>query len=314
VELAVVMVVVRVLEIDAPPRQAVLFFAIAWVVAQLFGHALLPLAHLTYAEDGGELGRAGTAVALAAVTAVAGAAGVARADRPPSVELVGTTHRLVVTRPQTIVGHGALVVGGISIRADDVTIRDVTVVGGENGIDVEHARNVRLERVRIAGARVDGIHVRDASVAIRDCTVETASARSQGIDISFAMAREMSEVRGCRIRGGQDGIVTHVAMVDVRDNHVSATSGSAISLTEMSMGKVERNRIRGAVGVGILCADSSECHIEHNVVAPVAPDRRSGDLTRMGFGIEAHYNALAHVRDNRAGRVRAFLGSEIRRG
>ena len=34
---------------------------------------------------------------------------------------------------------GAVVRGGIVVRANEVTIRHVTVVGGENGIDVEHA-------------------------------------------------------------------------------------------------------------------------------------------------------------------------------
>jgi hypothetical protein len=253
-------------------------------------------------------------LAVAAVTLVAGAAGVARAAQPPTVLLSGAHQRLVVTRPQTIVGDGAVVYGGIAIRASNVTIRNVTVVGGENGVDVEHARNVRLERVRVEGARGDGIHVRQASVSIRDCRVRTPNATGQGIDISFAMEAGMSEVSGCRLTGGRDGIVTHVAMVDVRGNRVTRTQGSAISMTEMSMGMVERNHVDGAVGVGILCADSSECHIERNVVGFVRPDRASGDLTRMGYGIEAHYNALAHVRQNRAGRVRAFLGSEIRRG
>ena len=312
VELVLVMAAARALRVHAPLPPAVAFFAAAWVLAQLFTHALLPLARLTYAEDGGELRK--EALPLAAIVLVAAAAGVARAAQPPAVLLSGTHGRLVVTRPETIVGDGAVVRGGILVRADDVTIRNISVVGGDNGIDVERARNVRLERVRVAGARLDGIHVRDATVIVRDCVVETGSLNGQGIDISFAMAAGMSAVRGCRIVGGRDGIVTHVAMVEVHGNHVTATRGRAIAITEMSLGTVASNRVGGALGVGILCSDSSECRIERNVVAPVRPDLASGDLTRMGYGIEAHYNALAHLRGNRAARVRAFLGSEIRRG
>ena len=312
VELVLVMSAARALHVHAPLRPAVAFFVAAWVVAQLFTHALLPLVRLTYAEDGGELAK--NSLPVAVVVVVAAAAGVARAGQPPTVLISGAHDRLVITRPETLVGDGAVVRGGIVIRANDVTIRDVSTVGGENGIDVEHARNVRLERVHVARARLDGIHVRDGAVDVRGCTVAMTSAQGQAIDISFAMSAGMSEIRGCRIRGGRDGIVTHVAMVDVHHNRVTSTQGRAIAITEMSMGTVASNRVRRAFGVGILCSDSSECRIERNVVAPVRPDLASGDLTRMGYGIEAHYNALAHVRDNRARRVRAFLGSEIRRG
>ena len=42
--------------------------------------------------------------------------------------------------------------GGIVVQADDVTIRDVTVVGGENGIAAENVDDLKLERVAVSGA------------------------------------------------------------------------------------------------------------------------------------------------------------------
>ena len=45
--------------IRAPFVWAAVFFACAWLLAQLFGHAFLPWLRLSYAEDGGELGRPG---------------------------------------------------------------------------------------------------------------------------------------------------------------------------------------------------------------------------------------------------------------
>ena len=53
---------------------------------------------------------------------------------------------------------------------DHVTLRNVTVVGGENGIDIEHAepRHARPRPCRSAST-LDGIHVRRAGVMIEDC-------------------------------------------------------------------------------------------------------------------------------------------------
>ena len=41
--------------------------------------------------------------------------------------------------------------GGIIINASHVTLKDVTVIGGENGIDVESAEHVRLDGVHVTG-------------------------------------------------------------------------------------------------------------------------------------------------------------------
>ena len=102
--------------------------------------------------------------------------------------------------------------GGIVITADDVTVRDLIVVGGTHGIEVDGADSVELERVQVEGAELDGIHVRRGQVEIRDCVIRSLpGAFVQGIDISFGFDRRPSLVDGCTVTGGLEGIVTHFA-------------------------------------------------------------------------------------------------------
>ena len=151
-------------------------FALGWATAQLCGHVLFPRFHLEYAQGGGELPRAGALVAasVAAVT-LAGVAG-AVAVIPPTVHLHGVVRGpLVIDHAQTLVG--GTVRGGIVISASHVTLKDVTVIGGENGIDVENAEHVMLDGVRILGVTLDGIHVRRGSVMVKDCQSRRRTAR-----------------------------------------------------------------------------------------------------------------------------------------
>ncbi len=94
---------------------------------------------------------------------------------------------LVVDHSQRLVGkEGATVRGGIVVRANHVTVSGVTVVGGENGIEVENAKDVLLKDVTVANARMDRIHVRRSQVTIKDCRILSPPAPyTQGIDISF---------------------------------------------------------------------------------------------------------------------------------
>ena len=210
---------------------------------------------------------------------------------------------------------GAVVRGGIVVTADGVTIRDVSVVGGEHGIEVDGAQRVVLERVKVSGAALDGINVRRSSVKIRDCLVQATGEYAQGIDISFGFDLEPSVVEGCTVHGGREGIVTHFAHARVADNRVSGTSLRGITLTEMSMAEVEENQVEGALGVGIFCGDYSMCEIEENSVSGTRPDLVVRNLTRLGYGIVAHYGADATLADNRlhgnARRVGSFLRASI---
>jgi len=295
-ELGLVYTAMRALDLMAPLRWALLLYAVAWLSGQVFAHALLPRYRLEYAEAGGELGRAGALTAVAVVAATLGGVGAAYSVRPPTVHLHGTVQGpLVIRHAQTLVG--GIVNGGIVIRADHVTLRDVTVRGGENGIDIEDAHHVMLENVHVVGSELDGIHVRRASVMIDGCTVSSpAGPWVQGIDISFSMDKEMSMVERCTIVGVREGIVTHMSMVDVEHNRVGETSLRGITMGEMSMGSIRDNDVLGAHGVGIICLDHSECKIEENTIAGTKVD--ASDPQRSGVAIQAHFYAKAQLQGN----------------
>jgi hypothetical protein len=305
-ELALTMLAVRGLELRPPLWAALIFFAAAWLLLQLLAHAALPLLRLSWGDDGGELGRAGTMLAAAAPAVVLVVLGTAWAVEPPTVRLAAGEHRgpLVLDHAQTLIGEpGAVIRGGIVVTADDVTVRNVTVRGGTNGIEVDDAESVELEDVVVEGAELDGIHVRRGQVEIRGCTIRSLpGAYVQGIDISFGFDLRPSLVEGCTVVGGLEGIVTHFARVLVRDNHVRDTELRAITMTEMSMGRIEDNEVAGALGVGIFCGDYSRCEIDDNAVSDVAPDHDSGDATRRGIAILSHFGAEAEVGDNEIAR------------
>jgi hypothetical protein len=313
VELWLTLALAKLVDLQAPFTAAIAFFVGSWLLAQVIGQAVLPLVRLSYPEDGGELGRGGLALAAAAPVALAAALGVAWATQPPLVHLDAGVHEgpIVLDHPQRLVGEdGAVVRGGIVIRSDDVTIRNVTVFGGETGIAIRESERVRLDGVRVAAATEDGISARQSSVAIRDCVVDVP-AGAQGIDLSFAMHLPPSSVRGCTVRGGNEGIVTNLANAEIRDNDVSGTSVRAISMTEMSMGSIDDNRVTGALGIGIFCGDESHCEIEDNAVAGTRADR-GGDRSRAGWDVVAHYHAHATLRGNTLARGAAsFVGASL---
>ena len=292
-ELVVLLVLMRAAGVEAPRSQALALFAGAWLWTQLLGHAGFPLLRLSYAEDGGELGRLGAVAAVSAGAVLAGAGATAYALRPPVVHLAAGVHQgpLVITRREVLIGDpGAVVRGGIVIRASGVRIEKVSVVGGENGITVDGYRGTVLDRVSVSGAKLDGIHVRLAGVVIKNCTVDmTGNPLGQGIDISYTMDRGATMVEGCTVTGGMEGITTHSSMTQVMNNHVSRTTMRGISVTEMSMGMVMDNEVRDARGVGIWCNDRSMCSIEHNTVI---------DTSGTGFGVLASFQSEADLRGN----------------
>jgi hypothetical protein len=299
-ELALVTALVYATGVRAPIGAAVAFFAGSWMLAQVLGHAVYPGLRLSYADDGGELGRPGVTVATAFTGLFLAAGAVAFATQPPTVTLSTGVHRgpIVITHSQVLTGRpGAVVRGGIVVRASDVTIRNLTVLGGMNGIDVEHARRVKIENVRLAGASQDGIHVRFGQVMVHDCAIVSGGPFAQAVDISYSMDWGMSSVEGCDVSGGLEGIVTHSSMVMVMGNHVHGTHLRGITMSEMSMGEVSRNTVTGARGVGVYCGDHSECEIARNTVAGT---RSSGtdDLGQAGIGIEAKYFAVATLDRN----------------
>jgi hypothetical protein len=317
-ELGVVVGLAVAVGVRAPLGAAIAFYCAAWVLAQVLAQVVYPLLRLSYGDDGGELGRGGTAAAGAVGALFLAAVATAWATQPPTVHLGRGIHPgpLVLDHSQVLVGSdGAVVRGGIVIRASDVTVRNVTVIGGENGIDVDQAQRVHLDNVHVLNARMDGIHVRRSQVMIRDCTIALGTrAYTQGIDISFSMHRAMSSVTGCEISGGAEGIVTHSSMVMVEGNRVQGTTLRGITMTEMSMGEVLDNHVANGLGVGIFCGDRSECEVHRNVVSGTRRDPL-GDLSRVGVGIESDFESVAKLRDNvlvgNPVATRAFAGSRF---
>jgi hypothetical protein len=313
-ELALVYAAMRALAIRAPLAAALGLFALAWLCAQLLVHAALPRLQLTYAESGGELVRRGALTALAVPVLVFAGIGAAYVTRVPTVHLHGVVRGpVVVAHAETLVG--GTIRGGIVIRSSRVTLRDVTVVGGVNGIDVENAAHVMLDDVRVLRSESDGIHVRNSAVMVEHCTVaDPAGPWVQGIDISYSLGRAMSMVSKCTIAGVREGIVTHSSSVSVMDNRVLDTSLRGIVLGEMSMDMASGNDVEGAEGVGILCLDHSMCEIRRNVVAGTRVDG-DGDPARAGVAIEAQYYAQASVSGNSViaspGGTRRFSSSTI---
>jgi hypothetical protein len=86
-------------------------------------------------------------------------------------------------------------------------------------------------------------------------------------------------------------------------------------MTEMSMGKIEGNVVRGALGVGVFCGDWSHCEIDDNTIVGTRADHASGALSRRGYAIQASYYALAEVDGNalvgNARTMRGFAGGRI---
>jgi Periplasmic copper-binding protein (NosD) len=313
VELGVVMAVVLGFGLQAPFWPALALFAAGWLVSALCGQAVFPWTRLGYAEEGGELGRAAAVAAGGIALALVACGATWYVRLPPVVHLAAGVHQgpLVIRRREILQGDpGAVVRGGIVVAHNDVQIKDVTVIGGENGITVDHVRGTVLDGVTVQGAKLDGIHVRLAGVVIRNCTVDMlGNPLGQGIDISFNMDMGMSMIEGCTIVGGMEGITTHSSMTDIMDNRVSRTTGEAISVTEMSMGMATGNEVRDALGVGLYCNDRSICTFEHNTVVGTRDDSAGGDRSRRGIGLLASFQSEADVHDNQLSANPVAMGS-----
>ena len=238
---------------------------------------------------------------LAAGLAAAG--GTAYAMRPPVVHLAAGVHQgpLVITRREVLVGGpGAVVRGGIVVRANGVTIKNVTVVGGENGITVENVHGTVLDGVSVSGAKLDGIHVRLADVMIKNCTVDMlGNPLGQGIDISYNMDMGMSMVEGCTIVGGMEGITTHSSMTDIVHNRGQPHAAARRSRSPRCRWAWRwTTRCSDALGVGLYCNDRSMCMFEHNTVVGTRDDSAGGNRSRRGFGVLASFLSEADLRDN----------------
>jgi hypothetical protein len=228
---------------------------------------------------------------------------------------------LVLRRPVTLIGPATIVVGtdrpAITITASKVNLADISVIGGETGIFITRATSVRLENVRVAGAVRRGIDVSQASVQLHRCqVVDLISPFAWGIGVVNSMGWAPSTIEGCMVAGGQEGIVSHASTVFIKDNEVRSTTLRAISVTEMSQGDVDQNRIEQVVGTGLYCGDHSVCNLRDNRVRGTSPQRDTPVAWNAGYGAIVLYGSEAYVHGNDFERVAVagvgvFIGSAI---
>ena len=210
----------------------------------------------------------------------------------------GSYDPFTIDRAVTVEGvPGAVVHGPVLIRADGATLDQLRVVGGQIGVSVQ-ADRVSLQGVSVWGAGLRGIEVVVGSASILDCSVGgLIRPDAQGIDVRNSDGHRRTLVQGCTLSSGQEGIVSHVSSVELRDNVIRETTARAITVAEMSEGKVNDNVISDVLGVGLYCGDMSRCDFRGNVVRGVQPDR-SGDKTQAGFGAVATWYAILHQSGN----------------
>lgn len=252
---------------------------------------------------------AATAAVALAVAAVVGANArptvVAAGSPLPSpatgvIELGPGRHdSFTLDAPVTVRGRpGAVVAGGVTVAADGVRLEDVRVEGGDTGILVRGVRDVVLDGVSVHGAHLHGIEVVEGTATIRGCSVTgLVSPYAQGVEVRNSAGLGHSVVEGCRVIGGQEGLVSHVSRVSMRGNDVTATTQRAITVTEMSEGLVEGNVVHDVRGSGIFCGDMSHCEVRANTITGVAPGR-DGVRSEAGHGVTALYYATVREAGN----------------
>ena len=137
-----------------------------WLGSQLLGHALLPLWRWAMQRTAASSGRAGAVSPPASACRSRLRAGCYAHDRPTVTSRQACTRgRSCIDRRETPRRRAGRSRPRRHRRArDDVTVRNVTVVGGENGISVERLRATSSSTTcPCSGAQLDGIHVRRAA-------------------------------------------------------------------------------------------------------------------------------------------------------
>jgi parallel beta helix pectate lyase-like protein len=229
--------------------------------------------------------------------------------------LPGTHGPFVVGRNVTVEGtRGASVGSPVVVAADGAVVRDLVIVGGQNGVSVDRAEGVVLEGLTVRDASMHGIEISEGSATVTDCLIEVRGPYAQGIEVRNSTGHPRSAVRGCRVSGGREGLLTHVARAEFVGNEVSGTSLRGIAVTEMSEGLIEDNEIHDVAGTAVYCGDMSHCEIRDNVVRGVVAAPGAG-RSAGGYGAVAWYFSRVRVAGNSfeglegPGAVRVTLGS-----
>ena len=225
---------------------------------------------------------------------------------------------LVITRSVTLLGPQqgvARLLGNpelptVHIRdTHDVKLKGLTIVGGEYGVLVERSQEVVIRENTIDGSRRFGIRVRNASASIVENTVVGGlPPYGKGIHITNTMEWPGSLVQGNRVEdNAQEGILTNMSHVIIRNNIVRNNGLRGVAVTEMSMATVENNVLLNNVDVGLYVVDMSMAQVERNQIGGTRP----GDLGRAHAILVEYYSDVWLLENLLDSRVVAWNNSQI---
>lgn len=226
---------------------------------------------------------------------------------------------LKIDRPLRLTGEGAVVsaspsdASALVITASDVSIEGLSVRGAETGISVREAEGVALRDVALTGQSMHGIEIVDSSAWVTGARVQVSGEYAQGIEVRNSDGRPDSVIESSSVSGGQEGIVSHVSEVIIRENVVRDSTLRGITVTEMSDGIVRDNQVIDATGAGFYCGDMSRCEFTGNVASAVQANEIG--TSGAGWGLLVTYHSSASEADNTfsgaAGRVNVMLASRL---
>jgi parallel beta-helix repeat protein len=182
---------------------------------------------------------------------------------------------LTVRRPVTIESEGEAVLVG---RPDEpvitvtgtrhVTLRRLTITGGEMGVLIEDSEGVLIADNLVTGNSLRGVKVDFGSARIvGNVVADTFSPYGKGIHVANAMSLPPSVVEGNLVEGsGSEGILSNLVRVTVKGNEVRANGSDGIAVSEMSHVRVLGNTVHGNGRAGIYVVDMSMADLERNLV------------------------------------------------
>ncbi len=200
---------------------------------------------------------------------------------------------LVIDRPVTLESRRGevAVIRGFGERPTisvldtaDVTIRRLTITGGQVGVLVRNSEDVTITQNTISDNSMRGVRVVFGSARITENLIaDTSGAGAKGIHIANALSWPESVVSGNVVeRSSAEGILTNLAQVMIRDNEVRNNDGRGISISEMSVASVLGNKVTGNGETGILVLDMSSADVAGNEIEVAL-----GDGVRLEFHAEA---------------------------
>ncbi|MDP8959532.1 MAG: right-handed parallel beta-helix repeat-containing protein, partial [Actinomycetota bacterium] len=185
---------------------------------------------------------------------------------------------LLVSRPVTIEGppDGSAVIEGDAgapvvtlVGTRDVTLRHLTISGGEVGVLVKGSDGIVISDNAITDNGLRGVWlVHGSAEIVRNVVRNTTSPYGKGIHVANAMSRPRSIIQGNLVEAsGADGILTNFARTVIRGNNVRNNDGYGINVSEMSVADVTDNTVTGSGRPGIFVVDMSTALVEGNRVA-----------------------------------------------